>query len=659
MNDHPQIDRLHKLAVTRPDSSLFENPTDYLKWFLKQVSSFFSDENKLRFANVQYFSSLYGNQNGFVNGRLINIPTLLNLDVIKVEAIPKTLIDVTAFLAATSIIQNVHSEANKVTINTFRDKLKIETVRENSSTNPRQKVFFDSKQSLLTIYIPDLFDPSISTTLLGNDFYLSNELLIEEFKKGQIILDGVIINDKLDKLFSSEKLMPFIGEVQKFINNPSTQKLIQQYLKDFFALDYFKSHGELKDQVQKFIATALLHSWFKSNRFDYQIVVSKYDNNKPIAYGSFLINTDAQLDAELLNYLQIAMNIAFNNLSDILAWYLPKQNDRLPKSTSADQLKNIETSKDSQLIYQSLSMRAVDFEITKLARTDESVLLLGETGVGKDFIANEIHNRSKRKDKPFISVPLSSLSEQIIESELFGSEKGSYTGSIETRKGKFEQADGGTLYLPEITEIPLSIQIKLLEFLQYKSISKVGGGKVKLNVRLIFASNSNLENLIAEGKLRSDFYYRICVIKVIVPALRERKEDILPLAHFFTKKHSVRIFGEEYSLDKNVDGILTEQNWDGNVRQLENLIISSIVKSDSKLINEKTIARSFKDLFASNGNHHSALDKDFKSTEKEFKKQYFLDLLKQSNGCISETARISGLTRQAVYKILNELEIKL
>ena len=659
MNDHPQIDILHKLAVTPPNNSLFENPLDYLNWFLKQASSFFIDENKLRFANVQYFSSSYGNQSGFVNGRLINIPTLLNLNVIKVEAIPKTLIDVTAFLAATSIIQNVHSEANRVTINTFRDKLKIETIRENSSTNSDQKVFFDREQSLLTIYIPDLYDSSISTKLLGEDFYLKDELLIEEFKKGYIILDGSIIDKKLERLFSSEKLKPFIGEVQKFINKPSTQKLVQEYFEVFFSLDYFKSYTELKDQVQKFITTALLHSWFKPNRFDYQIVVSKYDRNKPIAYGSFLINTDAQLDTELLNYLQIAMNIAFNNLSDILTWYLPNSNDRLSKSATNDQLRNIETNKDSNLIYCSTLMRAVDLEITKNARTDESVLLLGETGVGKDFIANEIHNRSNRKDKPFISVPLSSLSEQIIESELFGSDKGSYTGSIETRKGKFEQADGGTLYLPEISEIPLTIQIKLLEFLQYKYISKVGGSKLKLNVRLIFASNSNLENLIVEGKLRSDFYYRICVLKLMVPALRERKEDILPLANYFTKKHSLRIFGEEYPLDNNVDGILTKQNWDGNVRQLENLIISSIVNANNKLINEKAIARSFKDQFGKNGDHNLELSKDFKSTEKEFKKQYFIGLLKQTNGCISETARIAGLTRQAVYKILNELEIKL
>ncbi len=659
MNDHTQIDILHTLAVTPPNNSLFENPLDYLKWFLKQVNSFFNDENKLRFANVQYFSSLYGNQNGFVNGRLLNIPTLLNLDVVKIETLTKTLTEVTGFLAATSIIQNVHSEANKVTINTFRDKLKIETIREKTSINTNHKVFFNREQNLLTIYIPDLYDPSMAVSLLGKDFYLINELIIEEFEKGCIILDGSIIDKKLGAYFTSEKLKVLIGEVQKFINTPLIKKLVQQYLDDFYSIDYFKSFVELKDQIEKFIITALLHSWFKSNDFDYQIIVSKYVRNEPQSSGNFLITSDAQLDIELLNYLQIALNIAFNNLSDILAWHLPKSSDSLTKNSSSNKLRSSETKKDSVLIYKSSTMQYVDFEITKLARTDESVLLLGETGVGKDFIANEIHNRSNRKDKPFISVPLSSLSEQIIESELFGSEKGSYTGSIETRKGKFEQADGGTLYLPEISEIPLTIQIKLLEFLQYRFISKVGGGKVKLNIRLIFASNSNLEKLIAENKLRSDFYYRICVLKLMVPALRERKEDILPLAQYFAKKHSLRIFGEEYYLDNNVDGILTEQNWDGNVRQLENLIISSIVNSDSKIIDEKTIVRTFKGLFKNNDSHHSDLDKDFKSTEKEFKKKYFIDLLKQTNGCISETARIAGLSRQAIYKILNELEIKL
>ncbi|MDP2365729.1 MAG: hypothetical protein Q8M94_18420, partial [Ignavibacteria bacterium] len=238
MNDHPQIEILHKLAVTPPSNILFANPIDYLKWFLKKASSFFNEENKIRFANVQYFSSLFDNQNGFVNGRLINIPTLLNLDVIKLEAIPKTLTDVTAFFAATSIIQNAHSEANKVTINTFRDKLKIETIRENGSSDSDHKVIFNQEQNLLTIIIPDLYDPSVSITLLGEGFYLENELLFEEFEKGLIILDGVIINDKLERLFSSEKLKPFIGEIQKFINSPSTQKLVQEYLEEFYSLDY-------------------------------------------------------------------------------------------------------------------------------------------------------------------------------------------------------------------------------------------------------------------------------------------------------------------------------------------------------------------------------------------------------------------------------------
>jgi len=303
-------------------------------------------------------------------------------------------------------------------------------------------------------------------------------------------------------------------------------------------------------------------------------------------------------------------------------------------------------------------MRAIDYEITKFARTDESVLLLGETGVGKDLIASEIHKRSKRKDKPFVVVSLNSLSEQIIDSELFGSVKGSYTGSIETKKGKFEEANGGTIYLPEISEIPLNIQIKLLEFLQYKSISKVGGNKLKVDVRIIFASNNNLEALITEGKLRADFYHRIYVLKILVPALRNRKEDIMTLANYFVLKHSTRIVGEEYKLSHNVDGVLSNQEWKGNVRQLEHFIISAIVKSDGSEIQKSTIDELFVEQNDSNTELNSNQIIDFKSSEKEFKKQYFISLLKQTNGCVSETARVAGLTRQAVYKILNELDIE-
>lgn len=640
---------LHKLAVTSPQTGLFENPSDYLKWFLAQINDFLGKDIELRFTNVQYFSSDHISTDGFLNGRLLNIPTLIDLNVIGKNQLSVMLQDIAAFLTATSIVQRFHSEANRVTINTFKDKLKIETIRDPRLDVDEQKIFFDENENLITIIIPDLYDKSNSEMLLGEKFYSGKELLQEELTDGRIFLSGSILDNKLDAFFSSRKIQKFIQEVQKFLNSPEIVALIGKYIIDFGHSGFLKSEKDSTEQLRLFISTSLIHSWLKPNKYDYQLVVSKCIGKNPIAYGVLLVNSNSKLSIELLRNLQLALNIAFNNITQLI-----EGSSLIQKK---DKNFNGNKSNDSKFVYSSNKMKAIDYEITKFARTDESVLLLGETGVGKDLIAYEIHNRSSRREKPFISVPLSSLSEQIIESEIFGSVKGSYTGSVENTRGKFDQANGGTLYLPEVSEIPLNIQIKLLEFLQYKYVSKVGGKKSKLDVRLIFASNSDLNQLREKGLLRNDFYHRILVLNILIPPLRERKEDIATLTNYFISKHSLRIFGEEYKISDDVDGLLNNLNWEGNVRQLENFIIRAIVNSDEKIISKNTLDKLLSQKTISNNGHIKEFMKDFKSTEKEFKKQYFLSLLQETNGCIAEIARISGLTRQAVYKILNELDI--
>jgi len=511
MNDHVRLDILHKLAVTPVNNNLFRNPSDYLKWFLKQVSQMFDENIKVRFANIQYFSSDNITNKEFLHGRLLDIPTLINLDVVGENNLLKMLTDVTAFLTATGVIQHFHSEPNRATINTFRDRLKIETIRETTIESKSKILSYDKNENLMTILLPDLYNQNNSELLVGKEFYKHTDLKIENINDKQIILEGSSFNNRIDKFTKSENFGKFIGMVQQFLNNDNTQKLVQNYISDYLATDFFSSETDTIEQIKLFIHTSLLHTWLKSNLYDYQLIAVKYDGNKPLAYAAFLINANSKIDIELLKHLQLALNIAFNSITQILKWTAKEQKFESIKINS--QLKEIKSSgADTALIYTSDKMRAIDYEITRFARTDESVLLLGETGVGKDLIASEIHKRSKRKDKPFVVVSLNSLSEQIIDSELFGSVKGSYTGSIETKKGKFEEANGGTIYLPEISEIPLNIQIKLLEFLQYKSISKVGGNKLKVDVRIIFASNNNLETLIADGKLRADFYHRISLL---------------------------------------------------------------------------------------------------------------------------------------------------
>jgi transcriptional regulator with GAF, ATPase, and Fis domain len=230
------------------------------------------------------------------------------------------------------------------------------------------------------------------------------------------------------------------------------------------------------------------------------------------------------------------------------------------------------------IIGRSQPLLAVLDYVQQVAGADTSVLILGETGTGKEKIAQHIHELSPRKNKPLIKVNCAALPVSLIESELFGHEKGAFTGALCRRTGRFEQANGGTLFLDEIGDVPLDVQVKLLRVLQEKEIERVGGSEtVRVDVRIIAATNKNLDKEIAEGRFRMDFYYRLNVFPVFLPPLRKRIEDIpLLVTHF------IRLYAEKHH--KNVAGItgeamdqLMKYDWPGNVRELENSIERSVV----------------------------------------------------------------------------------
>ena len=231
------------------------------------------------------------------------------------------------------------------------------------------------------------------------------------------------------------------------------------------------------------------------------------------------------------------------------------------------------------------SMQRLMKNIAQVARSRATVLIHGETGTGKELIAAAIHQNSKRKDKPFIKLNCASLSETLLESELFGHERGSFTGAMTRREGRFKQADGGTLFLDEVSEIPASVQIKLLRFLQEREFERVGGNEtLKVDVRLVAATNRNLKQRVDEGKFREDLYYRLKVVQLDVPPLRVRRSDIPLLAHAFLRKYA----GEN---DRPVQGLSDEAlqhlmiyPWPGNVRELENAIERAVVMCENELI---------------------------------------------------------------------------
>ena len=241
----------------------------------------------------------------------------------------------------------------------------------------------------------------------------------------------------------------------------------------------------------------------------------------------------------------------------------------------------------SEMVGKSAVMQEVFSQIAKVAPTNSTVLVLGETGTGKELVARAIHNASPRKNKLLVKVNCAALPANLVESELFGHEKGSFTGAFERKIGKFELANNGTLFLDEIGEMPLELQVKLLRAIQEKEIERIGGkGPIKLNVRIIAATNRNLEKEVEAGKFRQDLFYRLNVFPVLLPPLRERKEDIPLLVPGFLEKYSRNAGKTIRQVSAGVMNQLIRYNWPGNVRELEHLVERSVLLTTGPVIRE-------------------------------------------------------------------------
>ena len=241
--------------------------------------------------------------------------------------------------------------------------------------------------------------------------------------------------------------------------------------------------------------------------------------------------------------------------------------ERLNKASSPD-----------EMIGKSSELNHVRTMIQKAAPAKASVLITGESGVGKELVAHAIHNQSPRKDKPFISVHCAALSETLLESELFGHEKGAYTGADSMSKGRFELADGGTLFLDEIGEINQATQVKLLRALQEKKFERVGGTEtISVDVRVVAATNRNLEEEVKNGKFREDLYYRLNVVRIEMPSLRERKDDIPLLMHSFLREFNIENEKNIKGFDNRAKAAMLKYSWPGNIRELKNCVESAVV----------------------------------------------------------------------------------
>jgi DNA-binding NtrC family response regulator len=267
-------------------------------------------------------------------------------------------------------------------------------------------------------------------------------------------------------------------------------------------------------------------------------------------------------------------------------------------------------------------------EITQVAPSDTSVLIMGESGTGKERIADCIHNLSTRKGMPFIKVNCAALPTTLIESELFGHEKGSFTGATERRIGKFEQADRGTIFLDEIGEMPIELQVKLLRVLQEKEIERIGSrGSVKINVRIIAATNRNLEKEVAEGRFRLDLYYRLNVFPIVLPSLRERKEDMPLLAAHFIRYYNRKTGKKINGISDRIMKSMLDYNWPGNVRELEHMIERSVLLEKGTTIQNMSLPIARKETPVS-------VDDARIKTIHENERDHILNVLKKCNGRI-------------------------
>jgi len=321
----------------------------------------------------------------------------------------------------------------------------------------------------------------------------------------------------------------------------------------------------------------------------------------------------------------------------------------------------------ANIIARSEKMRSVLDVVTRIAKLDSTVYIFGESGTGKELIAKAIHLASERTDKPFVALNCAALPETLLESELFGHERGAFTGAVKSTKGRFMQADGGTLFLDEIGDMPLSTQSKLLRVLQERQFYPVGGESLmEVDVRVIVATNKDLAELVQKGLFRDDLYYRIHVIPIRVPPLRERKEDVLPFVEHFLKK-----FGQQ--MKKDVKGVTPEalkklmlHDWPGNVRELETTIEYAVAMTQKDMINEDYILHT-KGSATDGGKGGLGRERQDVSDERlrplknardAFERDYLIQVLAMTEGNITQAAKLAGKYRADFYDLLKKHDLK-
>ncbi|MBI4847099.1 MAG: sigma-54-dependent Fis family transcriptional regulator [Nitrospirae bacterium] len=305
----------------------------------------------------------------------------------------------------------------------------------------------------------------------------------------------------------------------------------------------------------------------------------------------------------------------------------------------------------ANIVAKSEKMQKILGQVAIIAQTDSTVYIHGESGTGKELIARAIHLGSNRKDKPFVAINCAAIPDTLLESELFGHEKGAFTGAVQNTKGLFTQAHEGTIFLDEIGDMPLSLQQKSLRVLQERQFYPVGGSKpVEVDVRVIVATNKDLKKEVEEGRFREDLFYRIHVIPIVLPPLRERKEDVPPLVEHFLEKFSGKMRKEVNGITSGAMQKLMLHDWPGNVRELENTIEFAMAMTQHNVITEDLI-------FQTSSQAREKLV-SLKEAKAAFEKSYIIQLLELTGGNISKASEMAGKYRADFYNLLKKYDLK-
>ena len=315
----------------------------------------------------------------------------------------------------------------------------------------------------------------------------------------------------------------------------------------------------------------------------------------------------------------------------------------------------VEITQEQSLVGDSPRMKDIYQFLTRVAPSDSTVLIEGESGTGKELAARALHRNSGRSGKPFMAINCAAIPEALLENDLFGHERGAFTGANTQKKGRLEVADGGVVFLDEIGELAPALQVKLLRVLQEREFERVGGTHtIKVDIRLIAATNCDLEEAVRNGKFRQDLYYRLAVVKMTMPSLRERKEDVPMLARHFVQKYAKRVAGKAKAISREAMARLTSYDWPGNVRELENAIEHALVLGSADTVLPEDLPESLLDHSPS----ADVSEAKYHASVKELKKQLILEAVTQTRGNYVEAAAQLGVHPNYLHRLIRNLDLK-